>query len=126
MIHRFRLYLRDRTELDLAWDFRMRELRRTELGLVLDRDELAADKMLALYGRAEARDFVDVFRLREHYTRVQLFALAREKDLGFVEEAFVSALASIGRRDRIEFDVDDIAFNELETESADWRAELEA
>jgi hypothetical protein len=46
----------DTTELDLAWDARIRNLRDSEYGPVLDRDELAADKMLALYGRAEARD----------------------------------------------------------------------
>ena len=40
----------DTTELDLAWDYRMRALQRTEFGLTLARDELAADKVLALYG----------------------------------------------------------------------------
>ena len=117
----------DVTELDLAWDYRMRPLRDTSLGRVLDRDELAADKMLALYGRAEARDFVDVHRLRALYSREQLCALAFEKDRGFVAERFAEALGSIGRRDRIEFDVDSPTFAALHRGSHNgatffWRA----
>jgi predicted nucleotidyltransferase component of viral defense system len=41
----------------------------TEVGPALGSDELAADKMLALFGRAEPRDFVDVYRLRRLYGR---------------------------------------------------------
>lgn len=41
----------------------------TEVGPALALDELAADNMLALFGRAEARDFVDVYRLRARYDR---------------------------------------------------------
>jgi len=112
------------TELDLAWDYRMRPLQRTSLGLTLDRDELAADKVLALYGRAEARDFVDVFRLRAYYSRERLCDLAREKDHGFVENMFADTLARMERRDRIEFDVDDATLDQLRREFTDWRGEL--
>jgi len=114
----------DTTELDLAWDYRMRALHQTEFGPVLDRDELAADKVLALYGRAEARDFVDVFRLRTYYTRDQLFALAFEKDRGFVAPAFAESLAQMERRDRIEFEVDDATYENLLDEFARWCAAL--
>ncbi len=124
-----RLEISDRsdvTEVDLAWDFRMRELRQTDHGLVLERDELAADKVLALYGRAEARDFVDVYRLRALYTRQHLCDLAFEKDAGFHAPAFAAALDSMTRRDRIEFDIDDATFEELCREFAQWRQELES
>ena len=114
----------DVTELDLAWDYRMRPLQRTSTGPVLDRDELAADKMLALYGRAEARDFVDVYRLRAFYSREQLSALAFEKDCGFEREWFAEALKRIDRRDRVEFEVDDAAFDAVHHEFEDWCAEL--
>ncbi len=114
----------DTTELDLAWDFRMRALQQTALGLVLDRDELAADKTLALYGRAEARDFVDVFRLRDYYSRERLCELAYEKDRGFVVDMFADTLGRMDRRDRIEFDVDDATLDELRREFSAWRAEL--
>ena len=114
----------DTTELDLAWDARIRNLRDSEYGPVLARDELAADKMLALYGRAEARDFVDVYRLRSIYPRARLFELAAEKDRGFVADAFAETLKSIGRRDRIEFQCDDATFDAIQSEFADWHADL--
>lgn len=43
---------RDSTMLDLAYDYRLRPPQSSLLGPVLDRDELAADKTLALFGRA--------------------------------------------------------------------------
>jgi hypothetical protein len=112
------------TELDLAWDYRMRELGHVQHGRILDRDELAADKMLALYGRAEARDFVDVYRLRSLYSREQLCELAHEKDRGFVTNMFAEALRGIDRRDRFEFDVDATTFAALKREFSEWVREL--
>lgn len=53
------------TLVDLAWDARLRPAQLSPYGPVLDRDELAADKVLALFGRAAPRDFVDVYRLLE-------------------------------------------------------------
>jgi hypothetical protein len=80
--------------------------------------------MLALYGRAEARDFVDVYRLRAIYPRARLFELASEKDRGFVADAFAKTLTSIGRRDRMEFQCDDATFSAIQTEFAEWHANL--
>jgi hypothetical protein len=57
------------TRLDVSWDSRLRPPAATPLGPVLARDDLAADKTLALFGRSEARDYVDVFELRAHYSR---------------------------------------------------------
>lgn len=59
-----RLEVRDGTgdtRIDLAWDARMRPPVATDFGTVLHEDELAADKLLAVFGRAEARDFLDVY-----------------------------------------------------------------
>ena len=114
----------DVTELDIAWDARIRDLKVTQYGAVLDRDELAADKVLALYGRAEARDFVDVFRLLALYSREQLSELAFEKDRGFAPSAFAESLRSVARRDRFEFDCDDATFDALISEFADWQREI--
>ncbi len=75
-------------------------------------------------GRAEARDFVDVYRLRAVYPRERLFELAAEKDRGFVADAFAETLTSIGRRDRIEFQCDDTTFDAVQTEFAQWHAEI--
>ena len=60
--------------------------------------DLAADKVLALFGRAEVRDFVDVYQLlRTHFDWSELLDLARRKDPGFSEEWFVRALRQVDR-----------------------------
>lgn len=47
-------------------------------------EDLAADKLLALFGRAALRDFVDVYFLaRERFTKAELSVMARRKDPGF-------------------------------------------
>lgn len=50
----------DQTTVDLAWDPRLFPPTATPEGPVLAEEEVAAGKVLALFGRAEARDFVDV------------------------------------------------------------------
>ncbi len=54
--------------------------------------DLAADKTLALFGRAATRDFVDVYLLLQRYELSQLMAWAREKDPGFDRDGFIRAL----------------------------------
>jgi Nucleotidyl transferase AbiEii toxin, Type IV TA system len=55
----------------------------TALGPTLPREDLAGRKLLALFDRAAARDFADVFALRRHFTKEQLLAGAAAVDLGF-------------------------------------------
>lgn len=50
----------DRTLVDLSYDTRLLPTVQTTTGAVLSQDELAADKTLAVFGRAEARDFTDL------------------------------------------------------------------
>lgn len=50
----------DRTEVDLAADARLMPAELGPLGRTLAGEELAVDKVLAVFGRAEARDFVDL------------------------------------------------------------------
>ena len=68
-----------------------------EIGPVLHPEDLAADKTLALWGRAEPRDFLDVIMLRERYGGARLLELAAEKDRGFSLTTFREALGSISR-----------------------------
>ncbi|MBA2529732.1 MAG: nucleotidyl transferase AbiEii/AbiGii toxin family protein, partial [Euzebyales bacterium] len=49
---------RELCQVDLAHDARIRQQERSEVGPVLALEELGADKVLALFARAEARDFV--------------------------------------------------------------------
>jgi len=68
---------------EVVHDARIREVVQLSFGRVLHPEEVAADKTLALFGRAAARDLVDVAALSERYTLEQLCELAPEKDAGF-------------------------------------------
>ncbi|MFN2629649.1 MAG: nucleotidyl transferase AbiEii/AbiGii toxin family protein [Gaiellaceae bacterium] len=70
----------DRTELDLGADARLFPAEPGRLVPTLRAEELAADKVLAVFGRAEARDFVDLMALEPRFGLEQLCALAVEKD----------------------------------------------
>ncbi len=70
-------------EVELAQDARMLPAVELAVGAVLHLDELAADKTSALFGRAEARDLVDVNALAGRYSRERLLELAVTKDPGF-------------------------------------------
>lgn len=72
-------------------------LGKTELGPTLSPRDLAARKTLALFGRAEARDFADVYDLAERYGREQLLAWAAADDASFDQQIFASTLTSIDR-----------------------------
>jgi hypothetical protein len=87
-------------------------------------DELAADKVLAVFGRAETRDFVDLLALSEHYTLTHLIDLASSKDSGFNLDVFRSALGSITRHPRPTFQVSDEEYQKLMRLVSQWRAEL--
>ena len=80
------------TNVDLASDYRLMPALATGDGLVLAEAELAADKVLALAGRAEARDFIDFEGLVARFDIDELCELAASKDLGFRREHLVAAL----------------------------------
>jgi predicted nucleotidyltransferase component of viral defense system len=61
-------------------------------------DELAADKMLALWGRAEARDLLDVDALLHFVTLRKMLDLAAEKDLGFDSNRLPDAITAATNR----------------------------
>jgi hypothetical protein len=101
------------THVDLAWDARMLPPVVTDLGPVLHEEELAADKVLALLGRGEARDFLDVFGLSQRLGWPRLLDLAQRKDAGFSAEHFAESLGRIDRLDREEFGVDTATYKAL-------------
>lgn len=111
---------RDECRVDVAQDFRLLPAVPTALGPMLASEELAADKTLTLFTRAEARDYVDVFFLERRFGKDRLCELAKEKDPGFDRAAFAEMLGAIDRLDRNEFDVDDATFNELREFFASW------
>jgi hypothetical protein len=65
-----------------------------DVGPVLDLDDLAGWKLVALLNRAEPRDYVDTAAALERYTVDQLISLAKRLDPGLEDQDFADA----GRR----------------------------
>jgi hypothetical protein len=80
------------TYVELAQDSRRHEPVTLSVGRVLAPDDVAASKTLALFGRAAARDLVDVDALTRRYSQSDLLRLASESDLGFDSWLFADAL----------------------------------
>ena len=76
------------------------------LAPTLTGEELAVDKVLAVFGRAEARDFVDLMALEPRYGLDRLCALAAEKDRGFTPALFAEMLGRFSRLRQEEFGID--------------------
>lgn len=87
----------------------------TAVGPTYPPQELAARKVLALFDRAAARDFVDVRALARRFERSDLLELAAELDEGFELQVFVEMLATLDR-----YSDDEIA--DLGTDPGDLRA----
>ncbi|GAA2661924.1 hypothetical protein Adu01nite_94650 [Paractinoplanes durhamensis] len=82
------------SKVELGVDWRANEPILMAVGPVLHPDDAVANKMSALYGRAFARDFVDIdaaLRLGR-YTHEALLRLAERADRGFDRRIFADAL----------------------------------
>ena len=105
----------DRVEtlLDVGFDPATQPPTPTELGPVRALADLAGDKLLALFSRAAARDFVDVAALLRRFSRNELVRLASDKDAGFSPDVLAEAFGVLPtiRRDR--FDLTDTAYDAL-------------
>jgi hypothetical protein len=110
--------------IDLAVDVRMRPVDRDPWVALLSLDELAADKVLALFGRAAARDYQDVAALRRHFSWTVLLELASEKDAGFSVERFLDAIAAFDRLDADDFDLSRAGYEQLRSEVAAWPQQI--
>lgn len=119
----------DRTEVDLAADARLFPAESGHPAPMLSREELAVDKVLAVFGRAEARDFMDLMAIEGHYGLEHLCELAAEKDRGFTPAMFAQMLGHFDRLSRREFAIEDGQWEKLSREVQRWReraAELSA
>lgn len=109
------------TIVDLGYDFRAHPPEMSRLGPILGTEDLAASKLLALFGRAEARDFIDVAALSARYGFEWLCSLASEHDPGFNLEALADALGSFGWLPRLDFEVDDAGYARLRNVVSAWQ-----
>jgi predicted nucleotidyltransferase component of viral defense system len=72
-------------------------------GITVDSlDNIAVNKIIAIFGRADVKDFVDLyFILQAGYDFDELFAQAQEKDTGLTEFYFVGMLRQMDRQTRL-------------------------
>jgi Nucleotidyl transferase AbiEii toxin, Type IV TA system len=109
------------TEVDLAADARLFPLE-VQSGLpMLNSTELAVDKVLAIFGRAEAPDFVDLSAVVDHHGLEALFRLAAEKDPGFSIDVFSEMLHRFDRLRQDEFGIETSAYQTLAATVKRWR-----
>ncbi len=91
---------------------------------MLSLDELAADKLLALFDRAQARDFIDVQALVERVGLRRMCELAAEKDHGFSPDLLFDMLGSLGRFGAEDLGIDDGGRHALIRSVDQWRQVL--
>lgn len=95
------------------------------VGPTFDLEELAGRKTLALFDRAEARDFTDVHTLAQRYGKELLLARAAEVDMGFDVAIFAQMLRALSRFDDSELPIADDKTESLRAFFGSWAAELE-
>lgn len=96
----------------------------TELGPTVSPSELAGRKLLALFDRAEARDFADVYVLAKRFGKETLIAQATMIDAGFDLGVLAQMMTTMQRFDAQEIPLgeDDLAM--ARRFFADWAREL--
>ena len=103
----------ERTEIDFGIDARLFDIRETEIGPALATREAAVDKVLAIFGRTEPRDLVDLDSLLNFFSIETLFEDARMKDPGFDLNVFAFMIGRYSRSDRRDFSVSEERYHEL-------------
>jgi hypothetical protein len=120
----------DRTStVELGVDWRANQPIQMSIGPVLHPDDAVANKMSALYGRAQVRDFIDIdAAIRSgRYDPETLLRLAERADGGFDRRMFADALGRAQVLDAAIFaryGVSGHALDELRARFAAWRAQL--
>ncbi|MEV8018061.1 nucleotidyl transferase AbiEii/AbiGii toxin family protein [Streptomyces sp. NPDC086554] len=116
------------TKVELVAEFLHHPPVPSELGPVLHRDDLAAAKTSALFGRAEARDAIDILGLlRAGYTRARLIELVSQLDGGFDLRMFADSLTRVQRYSDKQFAAYDLTTEDaaaLRRYYADWQQEI--
>jgi predicted nucleotidyltransferase component of viral defense system len=99
----------------------------TPAGPTLAPEELAGHKLLALFDRAAARDFADIYVLARRFGKNVLLARAKQIDPGFDTKVLADMIATLDRFTDSEIPVPDgSSMPELRAFYAAWRSELTA
>ena len=99
----------------------------TLAGPTLAPEELAGHKLLALFDRAAARDFADVYVLARRFGKAVMLARAAQIDAGFDDSVLADMIATLDRFTDDEIPMPDgSSAAELRAFYATWRSELTA
>ncbi|TCN33584.1 nucleotidyltransferase AbiEii toxin of type IV toxin-antitoxin system [Kribbella orskensis] len=88
------------TQLDIGRDYRTRPPVETEVGPVLSADDAVGSKVSAVYGRGDAKDYVDLSAAAwsGRYTRDELMALGDEREASSMDrDMFAEQLSAATR-----------------------------
>lgn len=96
------------------------------VGPTFDLEELAGRKLLALFDRAQARDFVDVYGLVGRFGAETLLERAAEVDLGFDRAVLAAMIRTLDRYRDDELPVTDTAPAVLRAFFTAWANHLQA
>lgn len=92
---------------------------------MLDPLELSGRKLLALFDRAAARDFVDVFALAKHFDPDELVGMAMAMDPGFELKVLVSMFKTLERFSDDDLPSDPFDVSEIRTFFANWSSRIQ-
>jgi len=95
------------------------------LGPTFNHEELAGRKMLALFDRAEARDFADVFVLARHFSKDLLLVRAAEIEASLDFAVVAQMMRTITRFSNQEIPIDHALVQDLRNFFDEWAQELE-
>lgn len=113
------------TEVDMCADWRDREpVELPGVGKVLDVEDAVANKLDAVIGRGEPRDYLDALSIRRsgRFTDDDLYRMAHEHDDTFSPELFFSSLnrmKDVPDEDFLKY-VDQEELGRCRSEAADW------
>jgi hypothetical protein len=116
-------------KVELAADWRAHPPVTLSIGPVLHPDDAVGNKMAALYGRALARDFLDIDAVLDsgRYSGDQLLRLAEAADPGFDRATFANVLGVLDQISDAAFapyGVDASGVQSMRQRFAGWRHEL--
>jgi hypothetical protein len=117
-------------EVDLGVDWRAAEPVTLSIGPVLSLEDAVGSKVVAVYSRAEVRDYLDLDAIREsrRFTDGQLLDLAADRDPGFDVEMFVGQLVQVNRITSTlrveEYGIGEQELAQLKSRLSGWAEEL--
>lgn len=116
--------------LELGVDWRAYPPVQLGIGPVLHPVDAAANKLCALFGRAEVRDYVDVHGVLKdgRYAGDELLRMAADHDPGFNPEMFAEALRAVRRFPASAFEPYKLAADQVDqlcTRLTTWAEEIE-